>query len=406
MPDAAGPAAAASAPSIGDQVRDDRVAELFADGATIVLQALHRTHAPVARLRRGLSADLGHPVQVNAYVTPPQSTGLLLALRRPRRVRPPAGRQKRWRIHAPSRRPAARRTLDRPPRRGRARGSRRAPALDVVLAPGDALYLPRGWLHAADALGDVSAHLTVGVHVADPGRARRGPGGASPRRRRAAHVAAARRRPQRPEPARAAPRGHRRGARRPAARRRPDAVARRLTRAVWPAPAPPPSRRSPRPQPRLRRSRAPSSGCGRACAPLVRERDGRPALVLPDRRVDVPAGHGAALARLLYGDPAPRRDLPGLDPDDAVGARAPPAAGGGRRTGRRTAGRTAHRPRAAPTPRWSAATRAGSAAPVTRWFLVEQPGPWGRDALRQSRLDPDGAGGRPQRAASPACACC
>ena len=27
------------------------------------------------------------------------------------------------------------------------------------------MYLPRGWLHAARALGGVSAHLTVGVHV-------------------------------------------------------------------------------------------------------------------------------------------------------------------------------------------------------------------------------------------------
>jgi hypothetical protein len=33
--------------------------------------------------------------------------------------------------------------------------------------------------------------------------------------------------------------------------------------------------------------------------------------------------------------------------------------------------------------------REGTAAPATRWFLVEQPGPWnGRDALRQSPLDP------------------
>lgn len=30
----------------------------------------------------------------------------------------------------------------------------------------------------------------------------------------------------------------------------------------------------------------------------------------------------------------------------------------------------------------------GTAAPVSRWLLVEQPGPWGRDALRNSRLDP------------------
>jgi ribosomal protein L16 Arg81 hydroxylase len=33
-----------------------------------------------------------------------------------------------------------------------------------VLRPGDALYLPRGYLHAATALGEISAHLTIGVH--------------------------------------------------------------------------------------------------------------------------------------------------------------------------------------------------------------------------------------------------
>jgi len=36
--------------------------------------------------------------------------------------------------------------------------------IDVALEPGDSLYLPRGYLHSADALGEISIHLTVGVH--------------------------------------------------------------------------------------------------------------------------------------------------------------------------------------------------------------------------------------------------
>jgi hypothetical protein len=36
--------------------------------------------------------------------------------------------------------------------------------IDTVLRPGDALYLPRGYLHSARALGGVSGHLTIGVH--------------------------------------------------------------------------------------------------------------------------------------------------------------------------------------------------------------------------------------------------
>jgi bifunctional lysine-specific demethylase and histidyl-hydroxylase NO66 len=38
------------------------------------------------------------------------------------------------------------------------------PLIDTVLEPGDALYLPRGTVHSAVALGDTSIHLTVGVH--------------------------------------------------------------------------------------------------------------------------------------------------------------------------------------------------------------------------------------------------
>jgi len=35
--------------------------------------------------------------------------------------------------------------------------------LDVVMRPGDVLYLPRGWLHSATARQGTSIHLTIGV---------------------------------------------------------------------------------------------------------------------------------------------------------------------------------------------------------------------------------------------------
>jgi hypothetical protein len=38
------------------------------------------------------------------------------------------------------------------------------PVVNTVLRPGDSLYLPRGYLHAAEALGGVTCHLTVGIH--------------------------------------------------------------------------------------------------------------------------------------------------------------------------------------------------------------------------------------------------
>ena len=38
------------------------------------------------------------------------------------------------------------------------------PRADDVLEEGDVLYLPRGFIHSAEALGGVSIHLTIGIH--------------------------------------------------------------------------------------------------------------------------------------------------------------------------------------------------------------------------------------------------
>ena len=150
---------------VADQVSDDKLVQLFADGSTMVLQALHRVWPPIIALCQQLAAELGHPVQANAYVTPPQNQGFsnhydvhdVFVLQ--------IEGEKRWQIHAP--------VLDAPLRdqpwsdRKRAVEQRAAqpPLIEAVLKPGDCLYLPRGFLHAAEALGGVSTHVTIGVHV-------------------------------------------------------------------------------------------------------------------------------------------------------------------------------------------------------------------------------------------------
>jgi ribosomal protein L16 Arg81 hydroxylase len=148
----------------GDQVRDDRVLELFAEGATVVLQGLQHTWPPIADFAGELARDLGHPVQVNAYVTPPQSQGFAAHYDTHDVFVLQVAGEKRWRVHEPVRRhPLA--DEDWGEHRGEVEAlvSERAPVIDTVLRPGDALYLPRGWIHSAVALGEVSAHLTVGI---------------------------------------------------------------------------------------------------------------------------------------------------------------------------------------------------------------------------------------------------
>src|SRR4051794_37964864 len=149
---------------IADQVADDRVLALFDDGHTVVLQGLHRVWEPLIDFAAALTTDLGHPVQVNAYVTPPSSQGFsahydvhdVFVLQ--------VAGEKRWRIHEPVLRDPLRTEPWSDRRAEVAARAEEAPVLEAVLRPGDALYLPRGYLHAAEALGGTTCHLTVGVH--------------------------------------------------------------------------------------------------------------------------------------------------------------------------------------------------------------------------------------------------
>jgi hypothetical protein len=143
---------------VEDLVDADRVVDAFGAGATVVLQSLQRWWPPVAAFCRELEAGLGHAVQANAYLTPAGARGLaphhdthdvfVLQLHG----------TKAWTVRAP--------LLDAPLARHRSEpdAAGRQPALlEATLRPGDSLYLPRGFVHAAAAQEGVSLHLTVGV---------------------------------------------------------------------------------------------------------------------------------------------------------------------------------------------------------------------------------------------------
>jgi lysine-specific demethylase/histidyl-hydroxylase NO66 len=146
---------------IGDLVDAEALAAQYADGATLVLQSLHRMHPPVARFCRELAAELGHPTQCNAYLTPGgrhqgfdfhHDTHDVFVLQ--------VGGRKRWIVHEP----VVRLPLPTQARSGADLVPEGAePLLDVELEPGDALYLPRGYVHAAVSTDVDSVHLTVGV---------------------------------------------------------------------------------------------------------------------------------------------------------------------------------------------------------------------------------------------------
>ncbi|GIM95256.1 cupin domain-containing protein [Paractinoplanes toevensis] len=148
---------------IGDQVVDDEVMRLYAGGATLVLQGLHRIWPPLIDFARRLGTELRRPLQVNAYLTPPAGQGFSTHYDTHDVFVLQVDGTKRWRIHEP----VLADPLEKQAWGGRAdevaATAAGEPALDVVLAPGDALYLPRGWLHSAQAQGTRSLHLTFGV---------------------------------------------------------------------------------------------------------------------------------------------------------------------------------------------------------------------------------------------------
>jgi hypothetical protein len=137
-----------------------RVAAEFADGATIVLQALHHTWRPLAEFCRALEAELGQPVQANSYYTPAGSQGFgvhhdthdVLCLQ--------VAGEKRWLVYEP--------LLELPLKDQRWSNDLGPPGPvveDLTLAAGDTLYLPRGWLHEALTSERDSLHVTIGINV-------------------------------------------------------------------------------------------------------------------------------------------------------------------------------------------------------------------------------------------------
>jgi lysine-specific demethylase/histidyl-hydroxylase NO66 len=114
--------------------------DLFAGGATIVLQGLHRYWLPLTRLVAQLELELGHPCQANAYLTPPGSQGFAVhSDSHDVFVFQTAG-SKQWEVHGPD------------------------GVENVLLEPGLSMYLPTGTPHAARAQDTVSLHVTIGIN--------------------------------------------------------------------------------------------------------------------------------------------------------------------------------------------------------------------------------------------------
>ena len=117
-----------------------KVFALFDEGATVVLQGLHRYWPPLGALVGELELALGHPCQANAYLTPPGSQGFAVHSDSHDVFVFQTHGSKVWEVHE--------------------HGEQQT----VVLEPGVSMYLPTGTPHAARAQDTVSLHVTIGIN--------------------------------------------------------------------------------------------------------------------------------------------------------------------------------------------------------------------------------------------------
>ena len=128
------------------------------DGGTLVLDQLQRHDPKLGLLCRVLAAEVGHRFHANLYLTPPNGRGFtphwdnhdvfVLQL---------VG-SKHWKVET------QRRKI---PARGEQMGEEGRELVGELLSfrldQGDAIYIPRGFVHAAECASEPSLHTTLGV---------------------------------------------------------------------------------------------------------------------------------------------------------------------------------------------------------------------------------------------------
>lgn len=138
----------------------NRISLEYGKGATVSLPSLQRTWVPLSSLCIRLEEALDYAVHANVYITPGDAAGfpphydthevLVLQI---------AGK-KRWLIDEPP--------LKLPHSSQRFKSADYAPGpriMETELLAGDALYLPRGYVHSTTTSEYHSAHITLGINV-------------------------------------------------------------------------------------------------------------------------------------------------------------------------------------------------------------------------------------------------
>jgi len=130
------------------------------EGTTLLLEQLHRSEHKLSLLCRVLEQQLGHRFHTNLYLTPPHGRGLTPHWDDHDTFILQVFGSKHWKTEK------RRRKLPRMPEQMPNEGRELAvDANSFTLNRGDMVYIPRGFVHAAECGSESSLHITLGVNV-------------------------------------------------------------------------------------------------------------------------------------------------------------------------------------------------------------------------------------------------
>lgn len=131
--------------------------ERLRDGATLIVDAVNELSPPLQALCAGLSAEFAASCQANMYACWGTTQGFNVHWDDHDVFVVQVEGRKQWALYGA--------TEASPTRRGPGPAAEApdTPSELIVLEPGDVLYLPRGYWHAAVGLGGPTMHLTIGL---------------------------------------------------------------------------------------------------------------------------------------------------------------------------------------------------------------------------------------------------
>jgi len=146
--------------SLAGVIDPARLTALYRGGATISAPFFHLAWQPLANLAAGIEGEFDHPVHTNLYLTPGGCAGFTPHYDTHEVFVLQIAGYKHWQVNAP---PAP---LPHHTQPYSAQPQQPTPkVMEVELAPGDLLYLPRGYVHSTATSTASSLHITLGITV-------------------------------------------------------------------------------------------------------------------------------------------------------------------------------------------------------------------------------------------------